>query len=758
MSLLALSFNNPTGVSLALVPLLVNLAILVVLLRRGSVVGVARAFAIFVAMLSAWQFFDVTVRAATNAETAAAWRDLLRAGQFFAVATGVHFALRFARMERAAESIWTYIALYLPPLAAQALYAARLIDEPLVYVPIWGWIADTSQSGPLFDIVTAGFALQAAAIPAILYGHAWKVRTDQRRFPIAQLLAVGITVPVVLGVLTEALLPLFFGMRQIPITSTTLSAFSLAAAVGLQRNRMFQVDTVATAQEILESISDALMVFDPDGRVRFANAVAREQLNVSPAGRSRIQELLRSPREAKAFLAGPWARALTGRREHGLEMTLVDRHQHPVECLVSVTAIRQGAAVGLMMVAHDISELRDVEAELALARERIEEARGTDGPWIAHLSDELRHPLNTILGCVQLMSEGPQDQPVDAELLQRMEVQGNQLLRLLSDVIDISQIDAGELPLTLSTTELTATIRAMTPICRQLVRTQSNRLDIRLAETVDVQVDPARLRQIVLGVITFLNSLGRQRTVALQTDGTTTHGVVRFSLPGVSLSAAQLSQALDHLPRKGKAKGPRLTLALCRRLCQLMGGDLTASADDQGTQLVARLPLATGPAHTKGLTGGPVRVKRAGLSKDMFFDPTVGRPPCRRPPRRHGPSIEGLGHGPSPEGAIHEVRHPSRVSLRRVPRHQQPDPSSSTRSCVSSRETVEHEGEEYPLVVLDVSSESHPFYTGTQRIMDTEGRVERFMRKYRLRRWRGRCRLGIGRTRRGCLDRGTSFR
>ena len=53
-----------------------------------------------------------------------------------------------------------------------------------------------------------------------------------------------------------------------------------------------------------------------------------------------------------------------------------------------------------------------------------------------------------------------------------------------------------------------------------------------------------------------------------------------------------------------------------------------------------------------------------------------------------------------------------------------------TRSCVSTRETTEFEGQEYPLVVLDVSSESHPFYTGTQRIMDTEGRVERFRRKY----------------------------
>ena len=53
-----------------------------------------------------------------------------------------------------------------------------------------------------------------------------------------------------------------------------------------------------------------------------------------------------------------------------------------------------------------------------------------------------------------------------------------------------------------------------------------------------------------------------------------------------------------------------------------------------------------------------------------------------------------------------------------------------TRSCVDSDQTTEVDGVEYPLVILDISSESHPFYTGTQKIIDTEGRVDRFYKKY----------------------------
>jgi large subunit ribosomal protein L31 len=53
-----------------------------------------------------------------------------------------------------------------------------------------------------------------------------------------------------------------------------------------------------------------------------------------------------------------------------------------------------------------------------------------------------------------------------------------------------------------------------------------------------------------------------------------------------------------------------------------------------------------------------------------------------------------------------------------------------TRSTVQTRETIEFEGKTYPLVKIEVSSESHPFYTGQQKIVDTAGRVEKFRQKF----------------------------
>ncbi|HDP35308.1 MAG TPA: type B 50S ribosomal protein L31 [Candidatus Hydrogenedentes bacterium] len=53
-----------------------------------------------------------------------------------------------------------------------------------------------------------------------------------------------------------------------------------------------------------------------------------------------------------------------------------------------------------------------------------------------------------------------------------------------------------------------------------------------------------------------------------------------------------------------------------------------------------------------------------------------------------------------------------------------------TRSTVETTRTIEFEGKEYPLYTLDLSSHSHPFFTGKQKFVDSEGRVERFQKKF----------------------------
>jgi len=58
------------------------------------------------------------------------------------------------------------------------------------------------------------------------------------------------------------------------------------------------------------------------------------------------------------------------------------------------------------------------------------------------------------------------------------------------------------------------------------------------------------------------------------------------------------------------------------------------------------------------------------------------------------------------------------------------DATFMTKSTIKTKDTIQWEGKEYPLVKVDISSKSHPFFTGKQRMIDTEGRAEKFMKKY----------------------------
>ena len=53
-----------------------------------------------------------------------------------------------------------------------------------------------------------------------------------------------------------------------------------------------------------------------------------------------------------------------------------------------------------------------------------------------------------------------------------------------------------------------------------------------------------------------------------------------------------------------------------------------------------------------------------------------------------------------------------------------------TRSTVASKETIEVDGKTYPLVMLEITSSSHPYFTGKQKLVDTAGRVDKFMQRY----------------------------
>ena len=203
--------------------------------------------------------------------------------------------------------------------------------------------------------------------------------------------------------------------------------------------------TVSTdyLDNILRSMIDALFVIAPDGTIRTANLAAEAMVgcpHMALVGR-RYSDLF-----DKSSDAGPDDDSA----EHaGREATLRNDGGGLVPVLVSWAPIelRDDSIPGAVCVVRDITEMKDSEKALLAAKERAELASRSKSEFLANMSHELRTPLNAIIGFSETMRFqmfGPLGSPQYEEFAQDIHASGQHLLEIISDLLDMSKIEAGK--------------------------------------------------------------------------------------------------------------------------------------------------------------------------------------------------------------------------------------------------------------------------------------------------------------------------
>jgi len=570
-----LSLANPVGILLAGIPMLLNIAILVYANRYLPRDRTTQTFQFFLITLIAWQLFDVMVRASATAETAAAWRALLRMGQMFAIPGGVLFSLRLAEQDELADSMWVQTVLFAPSILFQGVYEAGFIEERLRWRGVFGWITDHGL-GWQYDLFTIWYSLLAAVIPVVIAFNVFDARTDPERSKAARLVAAGLAVPVIVGVITEAMLPLLLGIQQWPITSTTLSMFTLCVTLAMSRYDLFRVSSLATARKAIASVPDTLVIASPLGRIVYANHAARSVHHLGELHGQSIDQLFDDPTTAEAFRVGPWARCQGGEAVAGFEAHLTAGAE-PVPMLLSLAPlpIRPNGPFGVVLVAHDVTTLRD-------AMEQAEEASRAKSMFLANMSHELRTPLNAIIGYAQLLAEEADDE--DAEDLDRIERSGTYLLELINDVLDLSKIESGRLEVRPHEVELAQLVGELRADAESLCTRNDNDLVVELPELPRVVADGMRLRQVLLNLLSNAAKFTEQGRVTVRARAEAGSVWVEVEDTGIGMDDAQLArlfQAFTQVHRSDHQRygGTGLGLALSQRLCRLMGGDLRVTSE-----------------------------------------------------------------------------------------------------------------------------------------------------------------------------------
>ncbi|TVQ62339.1 MAG: PAS domain S-box protein [Phycisphaerales bacterium] len=256
----------------------------------------------------------------------------------------------------------------------------------------------------------------------------------------------------------------------------------------------------------------------------------------------------------------------------------------------------------------DIDEQKRTQKALAQAHDAAEEANRAKSAFLANMSHEIRTPMTAILGYADVLSEEARQHRQLREHIETIRRNGEHLLAIINDVLDISKIEAGQMRVERIETNLPQILQQVASLLR--VRSIGKSIDFRLDYVTPVpatvRTDPVRLRQILMNLIgnaikfTEIGSVTVRIGVEHLGKGTP-DAQPRLCIAvvdtGVGMSEEQIgrlfnafSQADDSVTRRYGGSG--MGLHISKRLAAMIGGDITvASRLDLGSTFELTIPI-----------------------------------------------------------------------------------------------------------------------------------------------------------------------
>jgi signal transduction histidine kinase/DNA-binding NarL/FixJ family response regulator len=233
--------------------------------------------------------------------------------------------------------------------------------------------------------------------------------------------------------------------------------------------------------------------------------------------------------------------------------------------------------------------------ELAEARDNADAANRAKSMFLANMSHELRTPLNAILGYAQLLKRAPNLTSRQVSASDTIQQSGEHLLMLITDILDLSKIEAGKIELQLSPVDTSAFLQGIANIIR--IKTEEKALDFRCDIAQDlpafVEVDQKRLRQVLLNLLSNavkFTDRGRVdlRVQVLSQSKEQVHLYFDVEDSGIGIAGEELEKIFRPFEQVGdeqrRSGGTGLGLSISRQLVRLMGSEIQVkSVPNQGS-------------------------------------------------------------------------------------------------------------------------------------------------------------------------------
>ena len=271
---------------------------------------------------------------------------------------------------------------------------------------------------------------------------------------------------------------------------------------------------------------------------------------------------------------------------------------------VAQATVAFGSLTSIGYVALSAKANSVAHAELLRARSAAEFANEAKSAFLAMISHELRTPLNGILGMAQALKLSGLNER-QGQYTQTLIACGDDLMLLLNDVLDLSKIEAGKMDLDVKPFD----IRQLGEVVLALWAPSAEKKGVRLTLDVSKDVpawlsgDELRIKQILLNLASNALKFTAAGDVSFSVSSIRENGVpagveIAVQDSGIGMSQDQQARLFQDYSQaqastSGRYGGTGLGLSICRRLCKLMGGEISVrSTAGEGSTFLVRLPLS----------------------------------------------------------------------------------------------------------------------------------------------------------------------
>jgi len=352
------------------------------------------------------------------------------------------------------------------------------------------------------------------------------------------------------------------------------------------------------ADNILASMAESLVVIDPRGTIVTVNKATLDLLGYRP------ETLLGRP--FTVVLPDFGALATDNSPPVGahepVERSYSNAEGKPVPVLFSHGRLPggEGLRAGSVCVASDITQLKHAEQSLREAKQLAEEASLAKSRFLANMSHELRTPLNAVIGYAEMLLEEVDERALagSTDELRKVQLAGKHLLGLISDILDLSKIEAGRMDVHLETFDVADMVETVLGTVRPMMARNANELAVSCPPSIGfIHADLTKTRQILLNLLSNAAKFTDRGTVRLTASRGPGRIQFQVSDTGIGMTQAQLGQLFQAFSQADNSTARRfggtgLGLAISKAFTDMLGGTIEVhSRLGVGTTFTVRLPF-----------------------------------------------------------------------------------------------------------------------------------------------------------------------